>query len=171
LDAGTPARSLSEPQSSSILSAAQIVARAKPAVVRVQAAGKSGSGSLVPETGLIVTNAHLARDQESLLAVFATGQQLEAKVVYVDPHRDQALVKVDGAVFPYLSLALTDTVRQGDTVIAIGNPAAECRSALPEELSAASENIPALDPVFGFRRTPLSIPGIVEVLFSTYEQK
>ena len=121
-DSGTLAQSLSESQSSSILSAAQIVARAKPAVVRLQGGGKSGSGFFVSDTGLIATNKHLVRDQESLLAVLATRQELDAKVVYVDPELDLAFVKVDGSDFPYLSLAETNTVRQGNTVIAIGNP-------------------------------------------------
>ncbi len=37
------------------------------------------------ETGVITTNAHLARGEESLLAVLPEGEQLDAKVVYVDP--------------------------------------------------------------------------------------
>jgi S1-C subfamily serine protease len=112
----------SEAVSVSALSAAEIVKRAKPAVVRLQAIGKSGSGFFVTDTGLIATNKHLASDQNSLLVMLAAGQQLEAKVVYIDPEKDLALVKVEGTDFPYLTLALTDTVRQGNSVIAIGNP-------------------------------------------------
>jgi S1-C subfamily serine protease len=121
-EASVGAQSLSESQSASPLSAVQIVARAKPAVVRLQGGGKSGSGFFVTDTGLIATNKHLVRDQDSLLAVLATGQELDAKVVYVDSELDLAFVKADGSDFPYLSLAETNTVRQGNTVIAIGNP-------------------------------------------------
>jgi S1-C subfamily serine protease len=40
----------------------------------------------------------------------------------VDPDRDIALLKVEGNDFPFLTLAGATNVRQGDTVIAVGNP-------------------------------------------------
>jgi len=46
-----------------------LVVRAKPAVVYLKGADKSGTGFFVTETGVIATNAHLARGEESLLAV------------------------------------------------------------------------------------------------------
>jgi S1-C subfamily serine protease len=71
---------------------------------------------------VIATNAHVAKGQEALTAILPTGQQLEAKVVYIDPDIDFALVKAEGSGFPHLTLADLATVRQGQAVIAIGNP-------------------------------------------------
>jgi hypothetical protein len=99
-----------------------VIARAKPAVVRLKGISKSGSGFFVTEKGVIATNAHLARGEGSLLAILPGGQQLTANIIHVDTERDIALVKVEGDEFPYLSLASTGNVRQGETVIAIGNP-------------------------------------------------
>jgi serine protease Do len=99
-----------------------VIERAKPAVVRLKGLAKSGSGFFVTEKGVIATNAHLARGENSLLAVLADGQQLTAKIVHIDPDRDIALLKVDGDDFPCLTLAATSNVRQGETVIAVGNP-------------------------------------------------
>jgi S1-C subfamily serine protease len=99
-----------------------LVLRAKPAVVYLKGADKSGTGFFVTETGVIATNAHLARGEESLLAVLPEGEQLDAKVVYVDPDLDIALVKVDGNNFPHLALADVATVQQGESVFAVGNP-------------------------------------------------
>jgi S1-C subfamily serine protease len=99
-----------------------VIARAKPAVVRLKGLSKSGSGFFVTETGVIATNAHLARGEGSLLAILPGGQQLTANTIHVDTDRDIALVKVEGDEFPYLSLASAGNVRQGETVIAIGNP-------------------------------------------------
>jgi S1-C subfamily serine protease len=99
-----------------------LVVRAKPAVVYLKGADKSGTGFFVTETGVIATNAHLARGEESLLAVLPEGGQLDAKVVYVDPDLDIALVKVDGNNFPHLALADVATVQQGESVVAVGNP-------------------------------------------------
>src|SRR5690349_4756010 len=99
-----------------------VIAQARPAVVRLKGLTKSGSGFFVTQKGVIATNAHLARGEGSLLAILAGGQQLTADIIYIDSDRDIALVKVDGDEFPYLSLTAASNVRQGETVIAIGNP-------------------------------------------------
>ncbi len=99
-----------------------VIAQAKPAVVRLKGLGKSGSGFFVTEKGVIATNAHLARGEGSLIAILPEGQQLAANIIHLDADRDIALVKVEGDDFPYLSLAAASNVRQGETVIAIGNP-------------------------------------------------
>jgi S1-C subfamily serine protease len=83
---------------------------------------KSGTGFFITETGVIATNAHLARGEEALLATLPNGTQLEAKIVYVDPDLDIALAKTTGEGFPHLPLAEASTVRQGESVLAIGNP-------------------------------------------------
>jgi serine protease Do len=99
-----------------------LVARSKPAVVHLAGPQKSGTGFFVTDTGLIATNAHLARGEESLVTRLSGGEQLEAKVVYVDAELDIALAKVEGSGFPHLMLADDSTVRQGESVLAIGNP-------------------------------------------------
>lgn len=104
------------------LSLEQLVRKTKPAVVYLKGLDKSGTGFFVTDTGVMVTNAHLARGEESLRAVLPGGQELEAKVVYVDPDLDIALAKVEGKDLPHLTLADASTVRQGESVLAIGNP-------------------------------------------------
>jgi len=104
------------------LSLEEVVRRTKPAVVYLKGLNKSGTGFFITETGVIATNAHVARDEESLLTVLPGGLQLEAKVVYIDGDLDIALLKVAGNNFPYLTLADTAFVQQGESVFAIGNP-------------------------------------------------
>lgn len=108
------------------LSWEEVVRQAKPAVVYLKGSAKAGSGFFVTGTGVIVTNAHVARGEESLLAVLSTGEQVEAKVVYIDAELDIALAKVNvpsaNAGFPHLPLISADGVRQGEAVLAIGNP-------------------------------------------------
>src|SRR6266704_2477683 len=108
------------------LSLEELVRLTKPAVVYLKGLDKAGSGFFVTGTGVIVTNAHLARGEESLLALLSTGQQLEAKVVYVDPDLDIALAKVElpsgRNAFPHLALTGATGVHQGESVLAIGNP-------------------------------------------------
>src|SRR6266851_7948545 len=104
------------------LSMEEVIAQTKPAVVYLKGMEKTGTGFFVSDTGVIATNAHVARGEESLLTLLAGGLQLEAKVVYIDPELDIALAKVEGSNFPHLVLAHSSTVRQGESVIAIGNP-------------------------------------------------
>jgi S1-C subfamily serine protease len=108
------------------LSLEELVRRTKPAVVYLKGIDRAGSGFFVTETGVLATNAHVARGTSSFLAVLPGGVQLEAKVVYVDAELDIALAKVDAPsvdfVFPHLSLAEATSVQQGESVLAIGNP-------------------------------------------------
>lgn len=110
------------PAASGDVSLEEMVRRTKPAVVYLKGLNKSGTGFFITETGVIATNAHVARDEESLLAVLPGGLQLEAKVVYIDAELDIALLKVAGNNFPHLTLADAALVQQGESVFAIGNP-------------------------------------------------
>jgi S1-C subfamily serine protease len=108
------------------LSLEELTRRTKPAVVYLKGFELAGSGFFVTETGIIATNAHVARGDSTLLALLPGGQQLQAKVVYIDPDLDIALVKADAPsgdfAFPHLPLADATLVRQGESVLAIGNP-------------------------------------------------
>ena len=100
----------------------EVVARTKPAVVYLEGLDKSGTGFFVTGTGLIATNAHVARGEDSLLASMPGGVQLNAQVLHIDENVDVALLKVEGVNFPHLSLVESSMVRQGQPVLAIGNP-------------------------------------------------
>jgi S1-C subfamily serine protease len=105
-----------------LLSLEELVRQTKPAVVYLKSLAKSGTGFFVTETGVIATNAHLARNEEALLVTLPDGTKLEAKIVYVDPELDIALAKTPGTGFAHLALAEATNVRQGESVLAIGNP-------------------------------------------------
>jgi serine protease Do len=108
------------------LSLEEVVRQTKPAVVYLKRVDKAGSGFFVTGTGFIVTNAHLARGEETLRTLLSNGQELEAKVVHVDPDLDIALAKVEApsgtTEFPHLTLADAAGVHQGENVLAIRNP-------------------------------------------------
>ena len=104
------------------LSTEEIVRNANPAVLFLTGSGGSGSGFLVSDTGVAVTNAHVARGEESLTATAGNGQSFNAKVVYMDPNLDIALLKLEGTGFPQLRIASTQSVQPGSSVIAIGSP-------------------------------------------------
>lgn len=132
------------------LSLEELVGQTKPAVVYLKASDKTGSGFFVTGTGVIVTNAHVARGEDSLLAVLSGGEQLEAKVVYIDDDLDVALAKVDAppkqSAFPHLTLAGAGAVRQGESVIAIGNPGDAMRFSATKGIVSAIGKFPNAGP-------------------------
>jgi len=133
-----------------VLSLEELVERAKPAVVYLKALDRAGSGFFVTGTGVIATNAHLARGESSFLAVLSTGVQLEAKVVYVDADLDIALVKINppspGFLFPSISLADAANVHQGETVLAIGNPGDAMLFSVTQGIVSAVGKFPSAGP-------------------------
>ncbi len=132
------------------LSLEELVRQSKPAVVYLKGLDKSGSGFFVTGTGVIVTNAHLARGEETLQALLSTGRELEAKVVYLDPDLDIALVKVATASgegeLPHLVLADASTVRQGESVLAIGNPGDAMLFSVTKGIVSAVGKFPSAGP-------------------------
>jgi len=132
------------------LSLEELVRQAKPAVVYLKGLDKAGSGFFVTGTGVIVTNAHLARGEETLLAALSDGQQLEAKVVHVEPDLDIALAKVDvpsaKSEFPHLTLADASSVHQGENVLAIGNPGDAMLFSVTKGIVSAVGTFPSAGP-------------------------
>src|SRR5712664_996485 len=137
----------------------EVIARAKPAVVRLKGLSKSGSGFFVTEKGVIATNAHLARGEGSLLAILSGGQQLAANIIHIDADRDIALVKVEGDQFPYLSLGAASNVRQGETVIAIGNPGDAMPFAITKGIVSAVGKFSAAGPGIWIQTDATINPG------------
>jgi S1-C subfamily serine protease len=111
------------------LSLETLAAATKPAVVQLKGLQLMGSGFFVTETGVIATNAHVARDEGSLLVLLASGQQLDGKVVYIDEDLDIALVKVEGAVFHTWPLRLRIRCARARAFSLSAIPRARCSSA------------------------------------------
>ncbi len=123
-----------------------LVARAKPAVLYLKGPDRSGTGFFVTDTGVIATNAHVARGEGSLLARLPSGAQLEAKVVFLDADLDIALLKVDGQNFPILGLADATATHQGQSVVAIGNPGDAMLFSVTKGIVSAVGNFPNAGP-------------------------
>ncbi|WP_182419312.1 DegQ family serine endoprotease [Bartonella sp. HY038] len=83
-----------------------------------------GSGVIVDQSGLIVTNYHVIRGADEVKVALSDGREFESKVLLKDEATDIAVLKIDphGLQFPVLALADSDKVEVGDLVLAIGNP-------------------------------------------------
>ena len=83
---------------------------------------QSGSGFVIEQNGLILTNYHVIQSAERITVKFSDGRNLVAHVLGIDPDTDIALIKVDGANFPLAPLGNSSSLRVGEWVCAIGNP-------------------------------------------------
>ncbi|HEX7029717.1 MAG TPA: trypsin-like peptidase domain-containing protein [Gammaproteobacteria bacterium] len=81
-----------------------------------------GSGVIVGEEGYILTNHHVIRDANSVQVALADGRIAPAAVVGADPDTDLALLKIELANLPVITMGRSDEIRVGDVVLAIGNP-------------------------------------------------
>jgi serine protease Do len=82
-----------------------------------------GSGFVISEDGLVVTNNHVIEQADEINVEFFNGDSLAAEVVGTDPQTDIALlrVKTDKAL-PFVTFGDSDSARVGDWVLAMGNP-------------------------------------------------
>ena len=80
-----------------------------------------GSGVIWRADGLIVTNAHVARDTTADVELF-DGRIFEARVTSRDPRRDLASLAIDAVALPAAPIADSDALRVGQVAVAVGNP-------------------------------------------------
>lgn len=81
-----------------------------------------GSGFLVSDDGIIVTNKHVVSDTTADYTVITNdGKEHVAKVLAKDPINDIAIIKIDGTGYAMLNFGNSDTLQIGQTAVAIGN--------------------------------------------------
>jgi serine protease DegS len=81
-----------------------------------------GSGVIVSEEGLILTNRHVIADADEILVALHDGRETLASVVGSDADTDLAVLKVEIEKIQPITLGNPDRARVGDVVLAIGNP-------------------------------------------------
>jgi serine protease Do len=85
-----------------------------------------GTGFIISQDGLIVTNKHVVEDEQASYTVLTTdGKSYEASVLSRDPVNDLALVRIEATGLPVLPLGDSTEIEIGQRVIAIGNSLAQ----------------------------------------------
>ncbi|MEE9140816.1 MAG: DegQ family serine endoprotease, partial [Alphaproteobacteria bacterium] len=83
-----------------------------------------GSGVIVDETGLIVTNYHVVEAATEITVALADRREFDAEVIGSDQRTDLAVLRIDtkGEALPTLAFGDSDELEVGDLVLAVGNP-------------------------------------------------
>ncbi|XP_041134438.1 serine protease HTRA2, mitochondrial-like [Polyodon spathula] len=113
---------------------ADVVEKSAPAVVYIEIIGRhpfsgrevpisNGSGFIISQDGLIITNAHVVANKRGVRVKLANGDAYNAVVQDVDQVADIATIKINAKhPLPTLSLGRSSDVRQGEFVVAMGSP-------------------------------------------------
>ena len=119
-----------------------------------------GSGVIVSEQGLILTNDHVVSSADEIEVALADGRKLAAKVVGTDPDTDLAVLKVEAENLPSITFAANEKLNVGDVVLAIGNPFGVGQTVTQGIVSALGRNHLGINTYENFIQTDASInPG------------
>ena len=157
------------------VSLADLALKVRPSVVQIRTIGfetvkpgtsgfvasqrGTGSGVILDSDGFIVTNAHVVKgarhievwlnealQQNGSLTALAQKKSAIARLIGMDQNTDLAVLKIDRTGLPSLSLADSDSLRQGQIVMAFGSPMALENSASIGVISSAERHLSSEDP-------------------------
>ena len=106
----------------------------------------SGSGVILSEAGLIVTNHHVIDGADAIEVGLNDNRSFEAELVGSDPATDIAVLRIEADGLTALPWGNSDDVRIGDWVLAVGNPFDLTSTVTAGIVSAKARDIQLLRP-------------------------
>ncbi|MCW5698228.1 MAG: DegQ family serine endoprotease [Rhodospirillales bacterium] len=83
----------------------------------------AGSGFIIDQAGIVVTNNHVIRGADDIQITLKDGRSVAAKIIGTDEKTDLAVLKVESdGPLPVVRWGNSDDTRVGDWVVAVGNP-------------------------------------------------
>lgn len=118
-----------------------------------------GSGFIVSDDGLILTNAHVVRDAKEVTVRLADRREYAAKVLGSDARTDIAVLRISAKGLPAVRLGDPKSLMVGDHVLAIGAPYGLEQTATSGIVSAKGRSLPG-DAFVPFIQTDAAVnPG------------
>jgi len=137
----------------------RIAQRVTPAVVSITRGDGSGSGVIIRDDGVILTNAHVVGNARAVEVGLADGRRVAGEVLGRDPTIDIAVVRVSARGLPVATLGNSDALVPGQSAIAIGNPLGLERSVTTGVVSAVNRSPRGFE-LYGLIQTDAAInPG------------
>ena len=100
---------------------ADLVERVMPSIVLIETDNSRGSGFFVSSKGEILTNYHVIKNAYNIRVSTKEGKKFNAQIKDYDSNNDMALIIINSSATPFLKISPV-LPRQGESVIAIGNP-------------------------------------------------
>jgi serine protease Do len=102
-----------------------------------------GSGFIVSQDGVILTNAHVVADADEVTVKLIDRREFKAKVIGLDKPSDVAVLKIDAKNLPIVRIGDPQSSRVGEWVVAIGSPFGFENSVTAGIISAKSRTLPS----------------------------
>jgi serine protease Do len=102
----------------------------------------AGSGWVIDESGIIVTNNHVIEGAKSIIVQTIDGKTYTPQTVKADPATDIAIIRINAGKLPALKVGDATKLRVGDWVLAVGNPLGMGISAKQGIISRLGVSIP-----------------------------
>jgi len=81
-----------------------------------------GSGVIVSDDGMILTNYHVVGETDDLEVVLQNGDRYTGEIVGTDPQTDLAVIRIDASDLPAIAIGDSDELKVGQWVLAVGSP-------------------------------------------------
>ncbi|HHP7245438.1 MAG TPA: trypsin-like peptidase domain-containing protein, partial [Elainellaceae cyanobacterium] len=82
----------------------------------------TGSGFIISPDGRLITNAHVVSGADTVQVTIKDGRTFEGQVIGTDSVTDVAVIKIEAADLPIVTLGRSEDLLPGQWAIAIGNP-------------------------------------------------
>jgi len=121
----------------------------------------AGSGVIIREDGYIITAYHVIEDANKIKVTLKSGESYDAELVGSDSDNDTAIIKIDKAGLTPAIMGDSDTLKVGQTAIAIGNPLGQLGGTVTTGIiSALDREIDLGDTIMNLLQTNAAInPG------------
>jgi serine protease DegS len=116
-----------------------------------------GSAVIMSSEGYLLTNNHVTANAEQIVVALKDGRETLARVIGSDPETDLAVLKIDLADLPVITLGHSDRIRVGDVTLAIGNPFGVGQTVTMGIISATGRNQLGLNTYEDFIQTDAAI--------------
>ncbi len=119
-----------------------------------------GSGVILTPDGYIMTNNHVVDGTTSVRVTLADKREFKATVIGADPKADIAVIKIDAANLPVVTVGDSSKIQVGDYALAIGNPFGVGQTVTMGIVSATGRNHLGIEEYEDFIQTDAPInPG------------
>ncbi len=119
-----------------------------------------GSGVIIDDNGIILTNNHVVGQADAIRVQLLDGREYTAELIGTDPSSDVAVIKIDADNLVAAKMGDSDLVEVGEWVMAVGNPFGFDSTVTTGIISARGRSGMGLVEVEDFIQTDASInPG------------